>query len=235
MRTCLKLANDSSFYMVVNENGIYYNNESSGNYSKIEGEHRGVRWYEDYIEEQLELWTRTPICPGDGLPTISLEGKPLEKASLEGLEACRRVCLAISTLRKLWHLRISSYSKSFVWCLPLTNSASPMREICATPYHAIRDEMGSAVTMGKLCADGSRGCVGKYEYVSKALLFTQNVGGYGVTFVAARNQWVRDLLLFLQGLIDCFVFILRCNIYWVICALFVIRWAGQLMRKQKAK
>lgn len=224
LRIRLILKNDSSFYMVLNDKGIFYSNTSTGNYQKIEGAHRGKDWYEDYIEEQLELRKRKVVCL-DELPPISLTGERLKTASNRTLRGCfSSVCLSKSTLEQLWHVRISPFRKSMVWCLPpVDGNSSFSQELCASPLHVVRLGNGKSYTMEELCGDERRGCVTKIEQVSKALLFSQYIGDYEVTFVAARDKWVRDLLLCIQALIDVFVWIVLNRLVWLGFGLFLIQ------------
>lgn len=228
LRLRLLLVNDTSFYMFVRDNGIYYNNESSGNYTRVEGVSRGSVWYEDYIKEQLELRGRTYICPGgeEPLPEIFIDGTKLEKASSDLLDGCSEVCLSRATLRGLHHIRLSQFKMSVVLCFAVSDddAVGEKQEICASPFHVIRGKDGKAMTMQELCRDRRLQCELRHEQVSKALLFTQSRGGYGVTFVASRSRWMRSLLLVAQSLLDSVVYIVLNPLFSIILLGLCMQW-----------
>lgn len=200
MRLRLRLSANASAYMFVTGQGIFYHDLESGSYTRVPGKWRGERWYEDYVEEQLELRRRVHVCK-DGLPDeIRLNGAVKRMASWDTLKQCRRVCLAKGTLEKVSHVRLSGWTWAVVYCLG---------DVCATPYHVVRvqKEKGKCkeyVTMDALCNRKSYDseCTQSVQQVAKALLVTQRVGPLDVTFVAAETPFVRSFLLLLQHVVD---------------------------------
>lgn len=185
---------NETMYFFVTEDGIHHNNQSNGSYTRISGDIRRVRWYEDYIEEQLELRKRILLCM-DALPNdLRLDERARQLASTRALEGCQEVCLAKSTLQKVYHIRLSPWRYSVVYCL---------EQVCASAYHVVKVD-GKFLTMGALCnmPDYHEKCTQRVEEVAKALLQTQRIGDINVTFVASQSATVRTFLLGIQLVID---------------------------------
>lgn len=200
LRYSLALSNSTdgqnkTIYFFVTEDGIHHNNRSNLSYTRIDGEIRTVRWYEDYIEEQLEWGVGSLLCMDDIPDVIRLDGNVRRFVTLDDLPGCQEeVCLAKSTLQKVYHIRISPWRYSVVYCLG---------PVCASAFHVVIVK-GESVTMDVLCnrQEYQGKCIQRIEQVAKAVLQTQRVGDIDITFVAAESRAMRKFLLGVQLLVD---------------------------------
>lgn len=128
---------------------------------------------------------------------IRLNGKVRSLASKTNSHNCGKevsVCLSKSTLKHIYHIRLSPWKYSIVYCLG---------QVCASPYHVIKVN-GEFVKMKPLCNRPKYygKCMQSVQQVAKSVFQTQRVGNIEVKFVAAQSSTIRTFLLGVQLLID---------------------------------
>lgn len=198
MRAAIKNGNVVTGYVFVTKDGIYASAMVTKDYVEVASSGGGESSLSNvYIHNQLNVKRRVFLCDRDVPDNITLPTGVITPVS-ETLNTCDTVCIALRTLSRYPHIRVSKPVLERVLCY---------ETLCLTLNHRVYSH-GCWQTMSQFCATHS--CRIDYVPVAKALIQTQSAHGvrfglvYGASAIEFRFTWL------LQHVVD-----LLCHSFYV--------------------